>query len=283
MWYLSSFLFTVSKILVTTGIDRDGFQTTSEVADLTVKCSVDIEDCNNCKNWPKLPKDVTGATSGLLGNTVMICGGSFVENIFAYDFKNLISDECYSITSQKATLVTHMSVERVDAASIVLNDNTLWVTGGLDKYGVNHGRSASTEHVKMSGSMAGPDLPMALDSHAMAAINSTVSMVIGGDDGSGLDRTASTFYYNHIEDEWSNGPSLMQSRSNHAAGIVTDELTNENFVSVTGGFLIAMSQTGLNDYKVYLDSSEILQDGKWIEGKVNSIISHNLSFENFCS
>jgi hypothetical protein len=221
-----------------------------------------------------------GATSGLLGNTVMICGGSIAENIYGYNFGNS-ADECYSITSQKATLVTHMSFDRFDAASIVLNDNTLWVTGGIGKYGPFASITfASTEHVKMSGSMPGPDLPMALNSHAMAAINSSVSMIIGGYDGSGLDGTSSTFYYNHIEGEWSDGPSLMQSRYYHAAGIITDELTNENFVSVTGGFI---SQTGWHDSKVFLDSSEILQDGKWIEGKVNSIMSHNLSFENFCS
>ena len=242
---------------------------------------MDIGDCNNCKNWPKIPKHVTGATSGLLGNTVMICGGSNID-IYISSFGNLKADECYSITSQKVTLVTHMSVERFHAASIVLNDNTLWVTGGVGQGKYTVTRFASTEHVKMSGSMPGPDLPMALESHAMAAINSTASMVIGGYDGSGFDGTASTFYYNHIENEWSNGPSLRQSRYHHAAGIITDELTNENFVSVTGGFFFAMSQTGVYNSKVYLDSSEILQDGKWIEGKVNSM-SHNLSLENFSS
>ena len=208
----------------------------------------------------------------------MICGGfnNDIFDIYLYSLAN----ECYSFTAKKATLITYMSVERMDAASIVLNDNTLWVTGGESKDGYP---IASTEHVKMSGSMPGPDMPMPLDSHAMAAINSTVSMIIGGFDGSGLDGTSSTFYYNHIEGEWSDGPSLMQSRYHHAAGIVTDELTNENFVSVTGGYLFAMSQTGIYSSKVILDSSEILQDGKWIEGKVKSIMSHNLSFENFCS
>ena len=190
-----------------------------------------------------------------------------VDNFHLYH--NLITDECYSITSQKATLVTHMSVERVDAASIVLNDNTLWVTGGVGKDRLS---LISTEYVKMSGSLPGPDLPIALDGHAMAAINSTVSMVIGGYDRSGLDGTESTFYYKHIEGVWSNGPILIQSRYYHAAGMVTDELTNENFVSVTGGFWgYGMLQTGVYDSMVYLDSSEILQDGKWIEGKMNSI------------
>ena len=48
----------------------------------------------------------------------------------------------------------------------------------------------------------------------------------------------------------------------HAAGIITDKVTNEHFVAVTGG----------NDYRsgrFYLDSTEILQDGKWVQGKMN--------------
>ena len=73
-----------------------------------------------CNNWPNLPIGVWYATGGLIGDTVIICGG--------YD-SGLYVDECYSLTSEKATLVTHMSVVRFAATSIVLNDNTLWVTG----------------------------------------------------------------------------------------------------------------------------------------------------------
>ena len=74
-----------------------------------------------CKNWPDFPIGVRGATGGLIGDTVIICGGSDGSSV----------DECYSLTSKKATLVTHMSVGRRYAASIVLHDNTLWVTGGV--------------------------------------------------------------------------------------------------------------------------------------------------------
>ena len=145
---------------------------------------MDIGDCNNCKNWPKIPKHVMGATSGLLGNTVMICGGSNID-IYISSFGNLKADECYSITSQKVTLVTHMSVERFHAASIVLNDNTLWVTGGYNGwyYYGDLGYLASTEYVRKTGTMPGPDLPMAFYHHAIVAINRTCSMVIGGSSG----------------------------------------------------------------------------------------------------
>ena len=95
-----------------------------------------------CNSWPDFPIDVDGATGGIIGDNVIICGG--------WDI-----DECYRLTSEKATLVTHMSVGRHYAASIVIYDNTLWVTGGL-------GSGASTDYVKVTGTMMGPDLPMAL-------------------------------------------------------------------------------------------------------------------------
>ena len=108
----------------------------------------------------------------------------------------------------------------------------------------------------MTGTMSGPDLPMALKKHAMVAINKTCSMVIGG---------ASTFYYDRTFGEWIIGPSLMQARYDHAAGIVTDEVTDESVVAVTGGA-----------YYGDLDSTEILQDGEWIQGKINDTIRYLL-------
>ena len=216
----------------------DGLQTTSEIVDLT------ITGGKMCENWQDFPLSVVGATGGIIGDTIMICGGGN-------------SDECYSLTSQEATLVTHMSVDRRYASSIVLDDTTLWVTGGNNNYA---GFLSSTENVTMAGSVPGPDMPMALLNHAMAAINSTMSMVIGGGDGEYFTYSyASTFYFDHSEGEWTNGPSLIKARKFHAAGIVTDEVTSENFVVVTGGL----------DYSDYLDSTEILRDGKWVQGKIN--------------
>jgi hypothetical protein len=255
---------------VTTGRGSDGTQTTSEIVDLTVKGN------NKCNNWPHFPIDVYGATGGLIGDTVIICGG--------YDDSGYI-DECYSLTSEKATLVTHMSVGRGFPASIVLNDNTLWVTGG--GYGGEY--FASTEYVKTSGALPGPDLPIALRDHAMVAINRTCSLVIGGLSSGGElssgGTSASTFFYDHNEGEWTTGPSLMQARYDlaagtgpslmqarfdhaegryhHAVGIVTDEVTDENFVAVTGG---------LGSGYVDLDSTEILQDGNWVQGNINDAL-----------
>ena len=198
-----------------------------------------------CINWPDFPIDVFGATGGLIGNTIIICGGWY----------NGYQSDCFSLTSEKATLVTHMSVARDVAASIVLNGNTLWITGGYPPL-------ASTEYVTITGTLAGPDLPMALYGHAMVAINNTHSIVIGGNDG-GYSGVSSTFYYDRNEGEWIDGPSLMQVRGYHAAEFVTDEVTDEQILAITGGFYA--------DY--YFDSTEILLDGKWVQGKINDAIS----------
>ena len=95
-----------------------------------------------CNNWPDFPNSV--ATGGVIGDTVIICGGSDGEYGSAVD-------ECYTLTSEKRTFVTHMYFARWYAASIVLNDNTLWVTGG--RFGGEY--LASTEYVTVTAAHHG--------------------------------------------------------------------------------------------------------------------------------
>ena len=45
-----------------------------------------------------------------------------------------------------------------------------------------------------------------------------------------------TFYHNHTYyGNWSDGPELIQARTNSSAGIVIDEETEEKLLVVTGG------------------------------------------------
>ena len=216
-------------------------------------------------NWPDFPISVYEATGGLIGDSVIICGG--------WDNGYNTVNECYSLTSEKATIVTHMSVGRSSAASIVINDNTLWITGGSGSFGGEF--LASTEYVTLTETMPGPTMAIGLFHHAIVAINSTFSMVIGGTDENwvqtlmttGTMQTISTYFYDHNEEEWITGPSLTKARESHAAGMVTDEVTSEHFVVVTGG----------KEYSsLYLDSTEILQDGEWVQGKINDTICRHL-------
>ena len=52
---------------------------------------------------------------------------------------------------------------------------------------------------------------------------------------------------------------MIQARDDFAAGIVRDETTYDEFVIVTGGYLNGIS----------LDSTEILVDNQWHQGKIS--------------
>ena len=91
-------------------------------------------------------------------------------------------------------------------------------------------------------------------------------MLIGGEMkfASGNSHTFSkiTFWLNLNEDldgEWIHGPDLIEGRENHAAEIVTDQITGEDFVVVSGG---------VNKAGKPLRSVEILIDKEWKSGSI---------------
>ena len=99
-------------------------------------------------------------------------------------------------------------------------------------------------------------MPRFIAEHALVAINKTCSLLIGGRTN-GLE-SATVYYFEHEGKNWSQGPDLMQPRGSHAAGLVTDETTYDEFVIVTGG-----------EYNgIKLDSTEILIDNQWHLGKI---------------
>ena len=95
----------------------------------------------------------------------------------------------------------------------------------------------------------GPVLPVALYSHAIAAINESVYIVTGGCtakpetqlwrlEGSLTGTTCTlskTYYYYGERKIWVPGPDLKVGRSGHAVGVVTDRVTLEKYVLVVGG------------------------------------------------
>ena len=105
--------------------------------------------------------------------------------------------------------------------------------------------------------MQGPALPIALFHHAIVEIGNEKIMVIGGRNGPAI--SAQIHIYNINDNEWLLGPSMVQKREDHAAGILTDEATMEKFVLVTGG-----SRGGYYDEE--LKSTEILKQDTWSSG-----------------
>ena len=151
-----------------------------------------------------------------------------------------------------------MLYKRRSAASTVFNERTLWITGGF----IDNQKIKTSEYVTLEGSKIGPSLPKVLGSHAIAKINGSYSIVVGGisDWNSDYGISKETYFYDHGAEAWLDGPNLIHQRAYHGIGIVFDEKRKESLIIVTGG----------HDFMNYLDSTEVLINNEWIFGK-NSI------------
>ena len=150
-----------------------------------------------------------------------------------------------------------MSKKRGFAASLITNENNLWVTGGSEYDEI----FSSTEYILENGeSIEGPKLPIGLAAHTVIGINSTFSMFVGGNNPLSLG-TDKTYYFDNYNQVWFDGPRLNFPRSFHGSGIVTDLITRERLVIVTGG------QSYDDDFiMTEYSSTEILIDGAWVLG-----------------
>ena len=179
------------------------------------------------------------ATGGWVGNAFIICGGK-VSGEGA-------SKECQKIGKEATVKIGDMMMKRSGASSIVVGES-IWILGGSGDS--NSETTSEFFFVNDGSSQQGPNLPIELNYfHAATKINSTTSIVIGGD--SNGQYSAKTFYYSHQNGQWINGPDLIQARRAHSACSITDSVTQESFIVVTGGYYYS---SGWNN----LDSVEIL-------------------------
>ena len=164
----------------------------------------------------------------------------------------LASDECYGLDARKTTNFTKMSTRRAFAASVVLNQTTIWISGGrydTDSY------LSSSEFIPKEGTVPGPELPNPMDAHVMTKISNEFVLIIGGR-SSNILFSDKTFECDH-EGDCTHGPSLKTARHSHSVGIVIDEVTQKKLVIAAGGY-------GSNC--ALLQSTEILANNEWISG-----------------
>ena len=81
-------------MLVTTGWNDGEVQAKTEVLDLSLAGNY------VCQDWHDYPFPVAGATIGLLGTKIVVCGGN--------DGASKI-DDCYSMNSKETKFLTKMS------------------------------------------------------------------------------------------------------------------------------------------------------------------------------
>jgi hypothetical protein len=150
-------------------------------------------------------------------------------------------------------------IEKRGFADGIVYNNALHIFGGYD-YETST-TLQSSEIVKEDGSTTeGPQLPTPIYFHAIASINSTMSIITGGWKNTATNKT---WYFNHASQEFQPGPNLLEVRRSHSSGTVTDQETKEKMAIIAGGYH--------NGY--YLDSTEMLLNGEWTTGKTQNYTS----------
>ena len=184
----------------------------------------------------------------------IICGGYF-NNGSAHS-----SEKCF-VYIPKFGLGWQYFVSMIDrraGAAGIVYENGFHIFGGYD-------RSTSTllqssEIVNEDGTTTeGPQLPMPMHFHAIASINSSVSIITGGIPKANLyDKTDKTWYFNHATREFQPGPNLLKPRTYHSSATITDQESKEKIVIVAGG----QTHAGY-----YVNTPEFLINGEWETGK----------------
>ena len=235
-----------SRFLV---IGGDGHKTT-EVIDLS-------DSSLRCKStFGKLKSERRNAMGGLINETPILCGGE--------DSNGDRYDSCLVFGKTKTTSIKmkgpymHSIGKRTNGASVVLNDTTLWLLGGLNY----RGRLSTTEFIKLDAasdsatSVIGPALPHILSDSCAVKYNNTHIYLIGGYTSDYEDRV---LIYNSILDKWTKGPRLNTGRTDHGCAIIHHG--GESWIIVVGGY---SNGNGLTSVEV-LDPNNGFP--KWVQGE----------------
>ena len=229
------------KLMITNGWNGEG-----EVFDTEV---IELENSNKiCDPLPDYPIGVDGTNGALLdGKTPIVCGGEFRDSS--------VSERCFKLDPESRNWdeVASMKVAREEAATIALDSESLWITGGFND---NDGYLATTEVAKplVSAPVFGPDLPYGVSNHCLLKLNSSKIMLIGGTTISGPSNR--TLFADISADgfaPFSEGPSMERGRDFSACGL----LSSRQVVVVAGG--------GADTFTA---STELLDLGssRWIAG-----------------
>ena len=237
----------MNKLLVLNGYPSGEETIETEVIDLA-------NPSTSCNPLGSLPSNIAAGAGGLLvGQHPIACSG--------FDGSDYIS-ACFIPPGSSGlwTEIAHLQVERRDSASIMVDNRTLWITGG---YNSQDKRLDSTELVTLVDSemvnvKLGPNLPIKVRDHCLAKLNSTHAILIGGNtEDSDYSRSTFILPLGMEAGGASSGPELLSGRKDHACGIISNQAGH--FAIVAGGY----------DGN-YLSSTEIWQvdQDNWTPGPV---------------
>ena len=170
------------------------------------------------------------------------------------------------VIQTKAKIYFLFMIFRRVASAGIRHDQSFLVFGGY-KLGNPTNYLSSTEIITEQGGVSpGPEIPQGIAHRRLATVNATTSILTGG--------STTTWFFNHVSQQFQPGPPLNNGRYGHASGTVQDHVTKENIVVVVGGVKAHGSGAPF-------DSTEILINGEseWQQGK--KLIKLKMPFQKF--
>ena len=199
------------------------------------------KNCSKPSSFSASPKWVTGA---YVGSKPTVCGGAGNDKCFSYSFE-------LNSWQEQASL----GVQLDGLASIALDENRLWLTGG--RTGITY--KSKTYILEGSQVSDGPDLPYATGFHCVAKVNETHSFMSGGYNANGSNANERwAFLYDWVSGQWTLAGTMVRRKHGHACAVLRDPPR----VMVVGGFADSGKQKSLDTTTEILD----LESMTWTQG-----------------
>ena len=178
---------------------------------------------NTCQKPADLPYFGFWVSGGYANGNPMVAGGGDSTDCYSYSF------DVDSWTEEEPLLTV-----REGAQSVVLEDGTLWITGGRDSSNLQ----STTELRSKEGVTAGRSLPYRTAFHCLVNLNET-HVFLGGGMSDVPDRYENRSFILNLETEiWTELPEMNMDRYGHTCAL----LPNPPRVMVIGGY--SHDQTG---------------------------------------
>ena len=224
---------------------------------------------SSCKMWAELPLGTPTQTAvgGFLGNAGMLMCGGQREN-------NVITDNCYLITSDNVLQTSHSLSKPLMASAGAIINNTLYVTGGYSQ--IEDAHINGTEFVSLvEGSRPGPMLPINVADHCLIKIDDESLLLTGGSHVIGRDhvKLKDTWFFSLSNASWTKGPDMLEARQKHACGSMTLKVDGHQILVVAGDFIEGQQNPRLIDSIEFLDLSQEFPE--WINGPITLPINNS--------
>ena len=164
------------------------------------------------------------AMGGLIIETPILCGGR--------DSNRDRFDSCILFGQTKTSI--KLKEKRSGAASVMLNEETLWILGGRR---TDESYITSTELISLDAdfSVYGPSMPNELSNLCAVKYNESHIYLTGGYNYDSGGETNKVWIFNKVTTAWTEGPLMINKRAWHGCTILHHE--QGSWIVVSGGTL----------------------------------------------